>query len=256
MGPPVSKSRRFYEATRAILDSHLPPHLKFTAIVLASFDQASGDSIFPSLALVAWLIGKAPRRVRADVAALVKLRLLRELGPAGERDTRRGPAPKRYALDLAALPKKHGRQRPSFQPSSMLPNPDADVRVFPEKPGRVSAETRTPLTENSDAGVLQGSEESTYGRDQEPQPPADLLTLSELRKNLAAATHAMLDHGREADYRDRRTDAWLVGTIVGELKPIARQLGGEWDTQEELNVIVEGVLRTRDDRATRKVARR
>lgn len=143
-----------------VLESALHPRLKTTCAALASFADANGERIFPSLARVGWLIGKSERQVRSDVAALVGMGVLVEVTP---RTGGRGRSTV-YRLGVDALP-----QRPPFGAKPGCPppgitaiNPEADSRVLafgrtenPEadssKPGSGPHETRKPTAENPEA---------------------------------------------------------------------------------------------------------
>jgi len=65
--------------------------------------------------------------------------------------------------------------------------------------------------------------------------------LDEVRHHVQAATHRLVEDN-EADYRDPRTGAWLVGSLVEEIKPVAARLGVQWTNSSGLTGIVEGVL--------------
>ena len=59
-----------------VLESDLQPHLKMTAAVLALFGSDSGEKIYPSVSRLAWLLSKTPRRVTADLTALIEAKVL------------------------------------------------------------------------------------------------------------------------------------------------------------------------------------
>lgn len=110
-----------------VLESDLPRHLKATATTLALFANDEGLRIYPSVARVAWLVGKSASRVTDDLSALCRLGVL---VPLTARAGGRGRATE-YHLDVSALPSrppfksKPHRGREGF--ASVNPTADAMV---------------------------------------------------------------------------------------------------------------------------------
>jgi len=171
---------------RRVIDSALPPRLKLTAVVLAFvWADDFGDGVYASIGHMAHLLGKAPRHVRADVADLIKLKVL---VPVTARTGGRHRTT-RYRLAVEALPwrepwdVKRGRQRPGIE----TPNPDDSVRVSDPEPGPfehetriLSTETRTFSTLNPDASVRrsESDQKERLERDQSA-PSARILSIQE-----------------------------------------------------------------------------
>lgn len=138
---------RHFERQRVVWDSALPPHLKLVALAMLSFAAADGGSIYPSIARVAQMVGKSPRVVQRDVAALMAHGyLIHEAAGGGRAKTTRY----RFA------------------------NPDAHDRVSTEKgdahdqkPRRVRPETTTPTTENHDAHVTRSIHDQSIDQSRE-----------------------------------------------------------------------------------------
>ena len=93
------------KVAKRVLDSDLPPHLKFPAVVLALYGDEDGASIFPSVERVAYDLSLNPRTVRRALSELRRLGLLvPHAEPRGGRRVGGGPRTTVYRLDQDALP--------------------------------------------------------------------------------------------------------------------------------------------------------
>lgn len=248
---------------RAILASGLPAHLKTTLMALAAYGY-DGRNIRPALATVAADLGKAPRRVRADVSALVALGVL---VPITDRLGGRGRACV-YAIAIAALPaRKPGRARPGIHSAMQSANPDAGVRVSAPAPAveNLSTALEAPAA-NPDAGVrvsgvnpdtgVRGSQiNRSQSEDHAAPAPRALAPVSiwSLRRHVLAAVHRTIELGGVYIRPDGSVN---IAEVSAEVKRIvASSLRASWDTPRELQSMIEAALETRR-RLTEAAARR
>jgi len=123
-----------------VLESDLNARLKPVAVALALFGTDAGDSIFPSVARLAWLLGLSHREVQR------KLSRLRQLGVLIPQTPLTGGAGRtvHYKLDLApraAWEPRHARR------SSQDENYDTRVTVSDSERVTAQTQTTTPVTE-------------------------------------------------------------------------------------------------------------
>jgi hypothetical protein len=150
-----------------VLESALPAHLKATAVALALFASDDGQRIYPSVGLVAWLVGKTPRAIRADLEALLGVGVLTAVTP---RHGGRGLST-RYQMHQSALPsrEKYQPKGGSRSPRIAGGNTERGFRVSDssdsKKPGGGEHERRKSGAQNPEVGfrrsVKEGLEEST-----------------------------------------------------------------------------------------------
>lgn len=121
---------------KLVLASGLPAHLKPVAVTLALFGDEQGESIFPSVGRVAYLLSTSPstvkralRDLRTCGALQVKSSLNKDGQPAGGRGRTT-----RYSLNVAALPARAGYLPPSQQNSAASDTLSAGETVSPETP--------------------------------------------------------------------------------------------------------------------------
>jgi hypothetical protein len=65
-----------FKIMQAVFGSSLPPNLRLSALAVASFANASGESVYPSVATVARMTGRRYHAARRDMAQLVDLGVL------------------------------------------------------------------------------------------------------------------------------------------------------------------------------------
>jgi hypothetical protein len=162
---------------------------------MALFADEHGEHIYPSVPRVAWLLGKGPRRVTADITALVALGVLEPL------TSRRGGRNRttQYRFNVADLPK-----RPAWKPRHERhplerDNPDSGVSVSAAKPRRddhetmtSTAETLTWATQNPDVHVSRSFSDRSEEQKEDRAPSALSLVHAE-RENTAERGMPMND---------------------------------------------------------------
>ena len=181
-----------------VWESALPRHLKPTAGILALFANDYGEKVFPSVARVAWLAGKAERRVTADLTDLCKLGVIAPVTPRTGGGGNRGRTTRYVFVELPEREPWKPRHQRQGSPAA---NPDTSVRVEPEEPRRFEHETLTsatgtltPVTANPDAHVTRSVSESKQERLEilAAAPPDDArsLPLTQAQKELYAKVKA------------------------------------------------------------------
>ena len=193
----------------AVLQSDLPAHLKPTASTLALFANDAGDNIYPSVARLAWLVGKTPRRITADLSALCKVGVLVALTPrsGGGRSTQ-------YHLDVDALPKRPAfeksprRQRqgsnPEIPPTSASSLERKTPDVSDADPRRLEHRPLTSASETPDAHV------SRSLRDLPVQLLEEQAIDLSLRQEIVSAGKQLLEANHRAWTSDELTDAVIA----------------------------------------------
>lgn len=191
-----------------VWESGLRPHLKSVAGVLALFANDQGERIYPSVSRLAWLLGKTPRRVSADLTALIDLGVLIPVTPRTGGVGKRGGKSTHYEMDVTALPTRDSWRHEPGHPrqGSETSNPDTHVTLVHAQPGHgrpntltpVTA-TLTPMTEYPDAHVSQSLRDPSVESSKRKTPPAsDVQTLEEHRQRMKElAVSVLADVGVE-----------------------------------------------------------
>jgi hypothetical protein len=106
-----------------VWDSDLHPDLKPLAAVLADHGQDDGTQIYPSVARMAWRLGRSTRCVQEGLSKLRKLGILVVVsgGKGGRSKTTK------YRLEVSRLPARPSWQNPAV--SSRFQEPDAQDGV-------------------------------------------------------------------------------------------------------------------------------
>ena len=139
-----------------VLESALPATLKPTAAALALFADETGHRIFPSVALLAWLLGLSTRVVQRQLS---RLRGLGVLDAQTALTGGRGHAV-RYRMDVEALPSREPYKRRRYVHGFETQNHDASVTVTDAETTTSAAERVTSaaervtlMSQNPDASV-------------------------------------------------------------------------------------------------------
>lgn len=114
-------------AVSRILESALPPDLKFTAVVFASFANDDGSQMCPALSRVAYLRGLEKRRVQNHVKELRRMEILELTRPASQWHAAT------YALRFDHLPSR-APYRPPERQRYLLGPPPRESGVQPTAP--------------------------------------------------------------------------------------------------------------------------
>jgi len=130
-----------------VLASDLPPDLKFTAAVFASFADEHGYRIWPTLGEVAHLRGISERAVQYHTKELRDMEILTVVKPA----TQWFPA--QYWLRVDKLPPRAPYQPPDRQPSLLGPPGESPPGDPPGDPPGVKSPSPPPGVKYSAPGV-------------------------------------------------------------------------------------------------------
>ena len=204
-----------------VLESALPPDLKFTAAVLASFADDDGYRIWPAMGEVAHLRGLKERAVQYHVRELRDMEILEIVKPA----TQWWPA--QYRMVLEKLPARPPYQPPERQPYLLKP---AGESPPPQNPG-VQPTAPQPGVQPSVPGVQRvapdpsrdPSRTHTYVHARESDGDSGVQPVAPLKSESALPLIV-------APVRDRDHDAhaWCGRVCVPKFlhKQLKRALGG------------------------------
>lgn len=170
----------------AVFESDLPPDLKFTAAVLASFADEDGYQIRPSMPRVAYLRGVFERSVQYHVRELQEMAILEIVRAATQW------LPTHYRMHLGKLPARppfvpSDRQRSLLDPIGESPGPpESGVQPSAPQPGvhpsasgvhwNVLGVHPSAPDPSVDPSVRSVSTHTYAGRASEAPPPADDAT--------------------------------------------------------------------------------